>query len=195
MDYTQRHQAAQDAMRLSFDENKDEVLKTPNFSLMERFLVVGGKDPWVLYEKIMEIALSAYTKKSKNTVEKLKEELELRKHNCEWQEDFKGLFGLLKHNHLEVKNKNGNWFHRTEFNCGAIQFPNTMEELFAVTKTRHLHFFESLIQANIRKEAEHIPSAAFEFWTDKNIKKLFDEEINKFLCSDLSSNIKGMKPE
>ena len=97
----------------------------------------------------------------------------------------------MKHNNSQDKNFNGNWFHRTEFSCGAIQFPNTTEELFAVTKTRHLNFFESLIQANIRKEAENIPSAAFEFWTDKKIKKLFDEEINKFLFSDLSSNIKG----
>ena len=36
----------------------------------------------------MEIAFPAFTKKSKNAFENLKEELELRKHNCEWQEDF-----------------------------------------------------------------------------------------------------------
>ena len=36
VNYTQRHQVAQDAMRLSFDENKDEVLKTPSFSLTEK---------------------------------------------------------------------------------------------------------------------------------------------------------------
>ena len=33
--------------------------------------------------------------------------------------------------------------------------------------------------------------AAFEFWTDKKVKILFEEEINKFLSSDLSSNIDG----
>ena len=46
MDYTQRHQAAMDAVRKDFDVNEDEVLKVPNFTLMERFLVVGGKNPW-----------------------------------------------------------------------------------------------------------------------------------------------------
>ena len=41
------------------------------------------------------------------------------------------------------------------------------------------------------KEAEDIPLAAFEFWTDKKVKILFEEEINKFLWSDLSSDIDG----
>ena len=47
MDYTQRHQAAMDAIRKDFDENEDEVLKVPNFSLMDRFFVYGGKAPWL----------------------------------------------------------------------------------------------------------------------------------------------------
>ena len=49
MDYTQRHYAAMDAIRKDFDENEDEVLKVPNFSLMEKFLVVGGNDPWYYF--------------------------------------------------------------------------------------------------------------------------------------------------
>ena len=53
MDFTQRHQAAMDAIRKDFDENEDEVLKVPNFLLMERFLVVGGKDPWRFFNNIM----------------------------------------------------------------------------------------------------------------------------------------------
>ena len=65
------------------------------------------------------------------------------------------------------------------------------EELFAITKVRHLNFFASIIQANVRKEAEDIPLAAFEFWTDKKAKILFEEEINKFRWSDLSSDIDG----
>ena len=87
----------------------------------------------------------------------------------------------MKHNNTEDKNVNGNWFHRTELNCGAIEFPKSTEELFAITKVRHLNFFESIIQANIRKEAENIPLAVFKFWTDKHTKKLLDEEIN-FFC-------------
>ena len=61
----------------------------------------------------MEIASPPNTKKSGKVIQKLKKDLELRKLNCEWQEDFEGLFGLLKQNYLEDKNKNGNWVHRT----------------------------------------------------------------------------------
>ena len=70
MHYTQLHQATQDAIRQRFDENEDEVLKIPNFSMMERFLVFGGKDPWLFYNKIMGISFPANTKKSKNAIEK-----------------------------------------------------------------------------------------------------------------------------
>ena len=76
-------------------------------------------------------------------MQKLWEELELRKLNCEGQEEVEGLFGLMKHNNTEDKNVNGNWFHRTELNCGAIEFPKSTEMLFAITKFRHLNFFES----------------------------------------------------
>ena len=41
-------------------------------------------------------------------------------------------------------------------------------------KFRHLNFFESLIQANIQKEADNIPLTAFQFWSDKKNKKRFD---------------------
>ena len=53
----------------------------------------------------MEINIPANTKKSGDAIQKLKEELELREFNCEWQEEFNGLFGLLKHNNSEDKNK------------------------------------------------------------------------------------------
>ena len=58
-------------------------------------------------------------------------------------------------------------------------------------KERHLNFFESIIQANIRKEAESIPLVAFEFWSEKEIKKAFEEELQKFLYNDPSSEIEG----
>ena len=76
-------------------------------------------------------------------------------------------------------------------NCGAIHLPSSTEELFAITKVRHFNFFESIIQANVRKVEENIPPVAFEFWTDKKIKNLLEEEIKKFLWSDLSSDIDG----
>ena len=81
MDYTQRHQAAMDAVRKDFDENEDEVLKIPNFTLMERFLVVGGKDPWLFYNNILKTVYPANKKKSRNAIADLRDELELRRQN------------------------------------------------------------------------------------------------------------------
>ena len=87
MDFTQRHQAAMDAIRKDFDENEDEVLKVPNFSLMESFLVVGGKDPWLFYNNTMKTVYSANKKKSRNAISDLRDELVLRRQNYEFQDE------------------------------------------------------------------------------------------------------------
>ena len=84
---------------------------------------------------------------------------------------------MIKETITEDPDAIGNWFERTEVNCGAINLPRTSTELYAVMKSRHLNFFESIIQANIRKEAESIPLIAFEFWAEKEIKKFFEKEI------------------
>ena len=42
----------------------------------------------------------------------LNEEVEIRKLDNEWQESYKGLFGLLKTNLSEDENQTGNWFNR-----------------------------------------------------------------------------------
>ena len=60
----------------------------------------------------------------------------------------------MKNNSSEDENQTGNWFDRTDLNCGAIQFPQTTEQLFSVTKSKHFNIFESIIQANIRKAVE-----------------------------------------
>ena len=124
MDYTQRHQAAMDAIRKDFDENEDEVLKIPNYSLMERFFVYGGKDPWLFFNNMWKIIYPANKKKSRNAIDDLRNELDLHRQNREFEEEMIGLFGLMKHNNTEDLNENGNWFHRTEFNCGALQLPS-----------------------------------------------------------------------
>ena len=107
------------------------------------------------------------------------------------QEDSEGIFGLFKEVISNDTNEVGNWFERTEANCGAINLPRTSKELYEVMNTRHLNFFESLIQANIRKEAESIPLMAFEFWTEKEVKKAFEKELLKFLYNDQTSEIEG----
>ena len=87
MDFTQRRETAMDVIRKDFDENKDEVLKVPNFSLMERFLVVGGKVPWLFYNNIMKTVYSANKKKSRNAISDLRDELVLRRQNYEFQDE------------------------------------------------------------------------------------------------------------
>ena len=73
--------------------------------------------------------------------------------------------------------------------CEAIRLPISTEDLFLFLKYKHLNFFESMIQANIRKEAENIPVITFQFWSDEKIAELLETEIGKFLYSDLSLNI------
>ena len=71
MDYTQRHYAEYADVKQGGDENKDVVLLIPNFSLMERFLVHGGKDPWIFYKDIMKTIYPSHSKKSVNVMEEL----------------------------------------------------------------------------------------------------------------------------
>ena len=181
MDYTQRHYAECADVKQGEDENKDVVLLIPNFSLMERFFVNGGKDPWLFYKSIMETIYPPHTKKSVNIMEELILEAETRRNNNEQQEQSLGLFGLKKENMPLDEDNVLSWFDRNEFTCGAIRLPISTEDLFIFLKDKHLSlkFFESMIQANIRKEAENIPMIAFQFWSDKNIAEILETEILK----------------
>ena len=154
MDWTQRHQAAMDEVRPDYGINVDDAMTIPNFSLMERYLVIGGNDPNSFYKHIWKIIYPANRKQSVNPVSILKNEIESRKQLPEGKEDSGGLFGLCKETLTEYSNAIGNWFERTVTNCGAINLPRTSSELYEVMKSRHLNFFESIIQTNIRKEAE-----------------------------------------
>ena len=89
MDYTQKDCEECAGIKQSCDANEDEVLKIPKFSWMERFFVIGGKDPCFFYKKIMEIAYPPKTKKSSNIFKDLK----LNTQNNEWQKETNGLFG------------------------------------------------------------------------------------------------------
>ena len=73
----------------------------------------------------------------------------------------------------------------------AINLLRTSVQLYAVMKSRHLNFFESIIQANIRKEAESIHLVAFELWAEKEVKKAFKDELKKFLYNNPNSGIQG----
>ena len=187
MDYTQRYHA--ECANVKQDGDKDVVLLIPNFSLMERFLVHGGKDPWMFYKNMMKTIYPPHTKKSLNVMEDLILETETKRHNTDQQEQSIGLFGLKKETMPLDEDNVLCWLDRNEFTCGAIRLPISTENLFMFLKDRHLNFFESMIQANIRKEAENIPRIAFQFWSEEKIGELLETESLKFLYSDLSSNI------
>ena len=68
MDYSQRHQAAMDEIRPDYGTNVDDAMTIPNFSLMERFLVIGGKDLLLFYKNMMKVIYPANRKKSKDVV-------------------------------------------------------------------------------------------------------------------------------
>jgi len=191
MDWTQRHQAAMDEVRPNYGINVDDAMTIPNFSLMERYLVIGGNDSNTFYKNILKSVYPANKKQSVSPISLLKNEIESRKQLPEGKEDSGGLFGLFKETLTEDPNAIGNWFERTVTKCGAINFPRTSSELYEVMKSRHLNFFESIIQTNIRKEADSIPLIAFEFWAEKDIKKAFEKEIQKLLYNDPNSEIEG----
>ena len=66
MDFTQRHQAAMDEIGPDNEINVDNAMTIPNFSRMERFLVIGGKDPLLFYKNMMKVIYPANRKKSKD---------------------------------------------------------------------------------------------------------------------------------
>ena len=94
-------------------------------------------------------------------MEELILEAETRRNNNEQQEQSLGIFGLKKENMPLDEDNVLSWFDRNEFTCGAIRLPISTEDLFIFLKDKHFNFFESMIQANIRKEAENIPMIAF----------------------------------
>ena len=93
MVWTQRHQTAMDEVRPDYGINVDGAMTIPNFSLMERFLVIGGNDPGLFYKNIMMIIYPANRKKSVNPVSLLKNEIESQKQFLKGKEDLEGIFG------------------------------------------------------------------------------------------------------
>ena len=51
-----------DEVRPDYGINEDDAMEIPNFSLMERFLVIGGKDPNLFYKNIMKVIYPANRK-------------------------------------------------------------------------------------------------------------------------------------
>ena len=65
-----------DEVRPDYGINVVDAQTIPNFSLMERFLVIGGNDPNLFYKNIMKIIYPTNRKKSVNPVKLLKNEIE-----------------------------------------------------------------------------------------------------------------------
>ena len=79
MDWTQRHQAAMDEVRPNYGINVDDAMTIPNFSLMERYLVIGGNDSNTFYKNILKSVYPANRKQSVSPISLLKNEIESRK--------------------------------------------------------------------------------------------------------------------
>ena len=94
----------------------------------------------------MEISYPPHTKRTCNILEHLKFEVELRARN---KKESGGLFGFKKDIVSKDEKTIFGWLDRNEHNSGAIQ-PRKLTA--SIMKYKHLNFFESFIQANIRKE-------------------------------------------
>ena len=57
-----------DEVRPDYGINEDDAMTIPNFFLMERFLVIGGKHPNLFYKNIMKVIYPANRKKSSEVI-------------------------------------------------------------------------------------------------------------------------------
>ena len=65
--------------------------------------------------------------------------MELQMQHTKDRETSEGLYGLQKYKISELaygENKLESWFDRTEYNCGAVQLPQSVE-LFTLMKVKH----------------------------------------------------------
>ena len=70
------------------------------------------------------------------------------------------------------------WAAHTVNNCELVEMPVSVTDLLFMGENRNFNFLESLKPLNIRKEAENCLPAAFQFWANPQVKKLFDNQIN-----------------
>ena len=162
------------------------VLGIPNFSTIERFLLVGGGNADEIYDRMMAHAYPKGADIILNIMDELNNKSSPNLEVTRTITGFNGLFGL--HDSIfEKKYKGANdlifWVNGSVDLHDIVKLPTSIDQLLLQGEQRTFNFFESLYPLNIKIEAQNGLSAAFQFWKIPKVIMRFDEVMEEFLYS------------
>ena len=170
--------------RRSFNCYEGLVLGIPNFSTIERFLLVGGGNADEIYDRMMAHAYPKGADIILNIMDELNNKSSQNLEVTRTITGFNGLFGL--HDSIfEKKYKGANdlifWVNGSVDLHDIVKLPTSIDQLLLQGEQRTFNFFESLYPLNIKIEAQNGLSAAFQFWKIPKVIMRFDEVMEEFL--------------
>jgi len=178
--------------RYSCEINEDIVLSLPNFSTIERFLIVGGGKANDIYDNMMSIAFPKSNDPPLNIMNELKYKATMNLHAVRTIDGFNGLFGIHD-NIFTQKYKGPNdlifWINGSFDLHSIINLPISIDEPLKIGDERTFNFFESMYPMNIRIEAVNGLAAAFQFWNLPKVVFRLDEIMTEFLYSLADFNL------
>ena len=169
----------QSMKRLNY--HNDLVLRTPALTTGERMLMMANRDPFNSFNYILSIAYPKVRKETTNCMDDLRQKANRNITILHEVEGLNGLFGLQQtfpttdETDLDYGQL---WAARTVNNCNLVHLPESVSELLTLGDGRKFNFTESMMTLHLRKEADNCLSAAFQFWTIPEVKKLLDEKIH-----------------
>ena len=161
-------------------------MSLPNFSTIERFLIVGGGKANDIYDRMMSIAFPKSNDPPLNIMNELKNKASTNLYTIRSIPGFNGLYGLHD-NIFKQKYKGASdlifWINSSFDLHDIINLPISIDELLRIGDERTFNFFESMYPMNIKIEAENGLTAAFQFWNIPKVISRLDEVMVDFLYS------------
>ena len=172
--------------RISFHCYENLVLGIPNFSTIERFLLVGGGNTDDIYDRMMARIYPKGADRILNIMDELNKKSSQNLEVTRTITGFNGLFGL--HDKIFDKKYNGAndlifWVNGSTDLHDIVNLPTCIEDLLEQGEQRTFNFFESLYPLNIRIEADNGLPAAFQFWKIPKVVLRLDEVMDEFLIN------------
>ena len=170
--------------RHSIDVNEDIILSLPNFSIIERFFIVGGGKADDIYNRMMSIAFPKSNDPPLNIMNELQNKAVMNLNAVRSIPGFNGLFGL--HDNIFKQKFKGPsdlifWINSSFDLHDVFNLPISIDELLRIGEERTFNFFESMYPMNIKIEAENGLRAAFQFWNLPKVVSRLDEVMVDFL--------------
>ena len=172
--------------RSNFDIHEGVIMSLPNFSTIERFLIVGGGKANDIYDRMMSIAFPKSNDPPLNIMNELKNKASTNLYTIRSIPGFNGLYGL--HDNIFKQKYEGAsdlifWINSSFDLHDIINLPISIDELLRIGDERTFNFFESMYPMNIKIEAENGLTAAFQFWNIPKVISRLDEVMVDFLYS------------